>query len=42
MTLILDDKIGDPEYLAAFHHIIMPIAQEFDPDLVFSLLALLI
>lgn len=30
----VDDKIGDPEYLAAFHHLIMPIATEFNPDLV--------
>lgn len=30
----LDDRIGDPEYLAAFHHLIMPIAYEFNPDLV--------
>lgn len=27
-------KMGDPEYLAAFHHIVMPIAREFGPDLV--------
>jgi Histone deacetylase domain len=29
-----DDRIGDPEYLAAFHYLIMPIATEFNPDLV--------
>jgi acetoin utilization deacetylase AcuC-like enzyme len=34
MKLIIDDRIGDPEYLAAFHHLIMPIAHEFNPDLV--------
>ncbi|XP_063064829.1 histone deacetylase 6 isoform X2 [Engraulis encrasicolus] len=27
-------KMGDPEYLAAFHHIVMPIAREFSPQLV--------
>ncbi|XP_062397348.1 histone deacetylase 6 [Sardina pilchardus] len=27
-------KMGDSEYLAAFHHIVMPIAREFCPDLV--------
>ncbi|KAL0187209.1 hypothetical protein M9458_018879, partial [Cirrhinus mrigala] len=27
-------KMGDPEYMAAFHHIVMPIAREFAPDLV--------
>ncbi|TRY64948.1 hypothetical protein DNTS_024632 [Danionella cerebrum] len=27
-------KMGDPEYLAAFHHIVMPIAREFAPELV--------
>ena len=39
--LIPDDKIGDPEYLAAFHHLIMPIAHEFNPDLVPPLVTLL-
>ncbi|XP_064398021.1 histone deacetylase 6-like [Halichondria panicea] len=28
------DMMGDSEYLAAFHHIIMPIACEFGPELV--------
>ncbi|XP_031422041.1 histone deacetylase 6 [Clupea harengus] len=27
-------KMGDSEYLTAFHHIVMPIATEFSPDLV--------
>lgn len=27
-------KMGDAEYLAAFHHLVMPIAREFAPDLV--------
>ncbi|XP_066499799.1 histone deacetylase 6 [Hoplias malabaricus] len=27
-------KMGDPEYLAAFHNIVMPIAREFAPELV--------
>ncbi|XP_017324157.1 histone deacetylase 6 isoform X1 [Ictalurus punctatus] len=27
-------KMGDPEYLAAFHHVVMPIAREFAPELV--------
>uniref|UniRef100_A0A8C1RMW6 Histone deacetylase 6 n=1 Tax=Cyprinus carpio TaxID=7962 RepID=A0A8C1RMW6_CYPCA len=27
-------KMGDPEYMAAFHHIVMPIAREFAPELV--------
>uniref|UniRef100_A0A8C2G9X6 Protein deacetylase HDAC6 n=1 Tax=Cyprinus carpio TaxID=7962 RepID=A0A8C2G9X6_CYPCA len=27
-------KMGDPEYLVAFHHIVMPIAREFAPELV--------
>ncbi|RKF63027.1 Histone deacetylase clr3 [Erysiphe neolycopersici] len=29
-----DQGVGDGEYMAAFQRIIMPIAQEFDPDLV--------
>jgi histone deacetylase 6 len=29
-----DQGMGDGEYMAAFQRIIMPIAQEFDPDLV--------
>lgn len=29
-----DQGMGDGEYLAAFQKIVMPIAQEFDPDLV--------
>lgn len=29
-----DQGMGDGEYLAAFQRIVMPIAQEFDPDLV--------
>lgn len=27
---------GDADYLYAFQHIVMPIAYEFDPDLVIS------
>uniref|UniRef100_A0A1I8FWY1 Protein MIX23 n=2 Tax=Macrostomum lignano TaxID=282301 RepID=A0A1I8FWY1_9PLAT len=27
-------RVGDAEYLAAFHHIVLPIAQSFNPDLV--------
>ncbi|KAI1893009.1 hypothetical protein AGOR_G00139390 [Albula goreensis] len=27
-------KMGDPEYLAAFHTVVMPIARQFDPELV--------
>uniref|UniRef100_A0A4W4E750 Protein deacetylase HDAC6 n=1 Tax=Electrophorus electricus TaxID=8005 RepID=A0A4W4E750_ELEEL len=27
-------KMGDPEYLAAFHNIVMPVAREFAPELV--------
>lgn len=27
-------RMGDSEYLAAFHHILMPIAYEFNPELV--------
>ncbi|XP_006865396.1 PREDICTED: histone deacetylase 7 isoform X2 [Chrysochloris asiatica] len=30
----LDPPMGDPEYLAAFRTIVMPIAREFSPDLV--------
>ncbi|XP_004863186.1 histone deacetylase 7 isoform X7 [Heterocephalus glaber] len=30
----LDPPMGDPEYLAAFRMVVMPIAQEFSPDLV--------
>lgn len=29
-----DQGVGDGEYMAAFQRIVMPIAQEFDPDLV--------
>ena len=29
-----DQGMGDGEYMAAFQRIVMPIAQEFDPDLV--------
>jgi histone deacetylase 6 len=29
-----DQKMGDGEYMAAFQRIVMPIAREFDPDLV--------
>ena len=29
-----DDGMGDAEYMAAFQRIVMPIAREFDPDLV--------
>uniref|UniRef100_A0AAY4E9K8 Protein deacetylase HDAC6 n=1 Tax=Denticeps clupeoides TaxID=299321 RepID=A0AAY4E9K8_9TELE len=28
------EKMGDSEYLAAFHHVVMPIAREFAPQLV--------
>ncbi|XP_076860116.1 protein deacetylase HDAC6 isoform X2 [Brachyhypopomus gauderio] len=27
-------RMGDPEYLAAFHNVVMPIAREFAPELV--------
>ncbi|XP_067250495.1 histone deacetylase 6 isoform X1 [Chanodichthys erythropterus] len=27
-------KMGDPEYMAAFHHLVMPISREFAPELV--------
>ncbi|XP_035999577.1 histone deacetylase 6 isoform X1 [Fundulus heteroclitus] len=27
-------RMGDSDYLAAFHHVVMPIATEFNPDLV--------
>ncbi|KAJ8257781.1 hypothetical protein GJAV_G00189620 [Gymnothorax javanicus] len=27
-------KMGNPEYLAAFHTVVMPIARQFDPELV--------
>uniref|UniRef100_A0A1A8MBZ0 Protein deacetylase HDAC6 n=2 Tax=Nothobranchius pienaari TaxID=704102 RepID=A0A1A8MBZ0_9TELE len=27
-------RMGDSDYLAAFHHVVMPIAREFNPDLV--------
>ncbi|XP_057558117.1 histone deacetylase 7 isoform X4 [Hippopotamus amphibius kiboko] len=30
----LDPPMGDPEYLAAFRVVVMPIAREFSPDLV--------
>ncbi|KAM6471363.1 histone deacetylase 7 isoform 2-T2 [Liasis olivaceus] len=30
----LDPPMGDPEYLAAFRTVVMPIAQEFSPDVV--------
>ncbi|XP_006888224.1 PREDICTED: histone deacetylase 7 isoform X2 [Elephantulus edwardii] len=30
----LDPPMGDPEYLAAFRMVVMPIAQEYSPDLV--------
>ncbi|XP_032732837.1 histone deacetylase 7 isoform X5 [Lontra canadensis] len=30
----LDPPMGDPEYLAAFRMVVMPIAREFSPDLV--------
>lgn len=29
-----DDRMGDPEYVLAFMNIIMPVAYEFNPDLV--------
>jgi len=28
--------MGDADYLLAFQHIVMPVAYEFDPDLVIS------
>ena len=28
--------MGDAEYMLAFQHIVMPVAYEFDPDLVIS------
>ncbi|XP_062051119.1 histone deacetylase 7 isoform X6 [Lepus europaeus] len=30
----LDPPMGDPEYLAAFRTVVMPVAREFSPDLV--------
>ncbi|XP_072105305.1 histone deacetylase 4-like isoform X5 [Mobula birostris] len=33
-TKSLDPPIGDAEYLAAFRTVVMPIAKEFDPDMV--------
>ncbi|XP_061841460.2 histone deacetylase 6 isoform X1 [Nerophis lumbriciformis] len=27
-------RMGDSDYLAAFHHVVMPVASEFNPDLV--------
>eukprot|EP00066_Takifugu_rubripes_P030165 XP_011619431.1 PREDICTED: histone deacetylase 6 [Takifugu rubripes] len=27
-------RMGDSDYLAAFHHVVMPVATEFNPDLV--------
>ena len=32
--------MGDADYLLAFQHIVMPIAYEFDPDLVISMFTL--
>lgn len=29
-----DDEMGDAEYLYAFHHVILPIAYEFNPDFI--------
>ena len=29
--------MGDGDYMYAFHEVVMPIAQEFDPDLVISM-----
>lgn len=29
--------LGDADYLHAFHHLIMPIAHEFDADLVIGI-----
>lgn len=28
--------MGDADYMLAFQHIVMPVAYEFDPDLVIS------
>ena len=28
-------RVGDPDYLAAFDHCIMPACREFDPDLIY-------
>lgn len=29
--------MGDGDYMYAFHEVVIPIAQEFDPDLVISM-----
>jgi acetoin utilization deacetylase AcuC-like enzyme len=31
-----DQGMGDGDYMYAFQEVVMPIAQEFDPDLVIS------
>jgi histone deacetylase 6 len=31
-----DQGMGDGDYIFAFQQVVMPIAQEFDPDLVIS------
>jgi histone deacetylase 6 len=31
--------MGDGDYMFAFHEVVMPIAQEFDPDLIISEIA---
>lgn len=28
--------MGDADYMLAFQHVVMPVAYEFDPDLVIS------
>uniref|UniRef100_UPI00358E0DAC histone deacetylase 4-like n=1 Tax=Myxine glutinosa TaxID=7769 RepID=UPI00358E0DAC len=33
-TGVLDPPMGDPEYLAAFRTVLLPIAHDFDPDIV--------
>uniref|UniRef100_A0A8C4R980 Histone deacetylase n=1 Tax=Eptatretus burgeri TaxID=7764 RepID=A0A8C4R980_EPTBU len=33
-TGVLDPPMGDPEYLAAFRMVLLPIAHDFDPDIV--------
>lgn len=32
-----DQGMGDGDYMFAFQQVVMPIAQEFDPDLVISM-----
>jgi acetoin utilization deacetylase AcuC-like enzyme len=37
-----DQGMGDGDYMYAFQEVVMPIAQEFDPDLVISKRTLLL